>query len=73
MWTKFCKSTIGKVNVAFNKVSKVFMNVPSYSSPSWLLLICDVMNFLPLKLLIIEFLEFLWVLNIEQACLPNLL
>ena len=29
MWTKYRKSTIGKVNVAFNKVFKVFMNVTS--------------------------------------------
>ena len=44
MWTKSCKSTIGKVNVAFNKVFKAFMN-----DPSWLFLICDVMDFLPLR------------------------
>ena len=48
MWTKCHKSTNGKVNVAFNKV-KVFMNVPSFFSPSWLFLICDVLNFPPLR------------------------
>ena len=42
MWTKCRKSTIGKVNVAFNKMLKVFSNVPSSFSPSWLFLICDV-------------------------------
>ena len=49
MWIKYCKSTIGKANVAFNKVFKVFMNVPSSFSPSWLFLICDVLNFPPLR------------------------
>ena len=49
MWTKYRKSTIGKVNVAFNKVFKIFMNVPSSFSPSWLFLICDVLNFPPLR------------------------
>ena len=54
MWTKYRKSpgrksTIGKVNVAFSKVFKVFMNVPSSYSPSWLFLICDVLNFPPLR------------------------
>ena len=49
MWTKYRKSTIAKVNVAFNKVFKVFMNVPSFFSPSWLFLICDVLNFLHLR------------------------
>ena len=49
MWTKFRKSAIGKVNVPFNKVFKVFMNVPSSFSPSWLFLICDVLNFPPLR------------------------
>ena len=49
MWTKYRKSTIGKANVAFNKVFKVFMNVPSSFSPSWLFLICDVLNFPPLR------------------------
>ena len=44
MWVKFCKSTIGKVCVAFNKVFQTFMNVPSYLLYSWLFLICDVMN-----------------------------
>ena len=28
MWTKCCKSTIGKVNVAFNKVFNVFFEYP---------------------------------------------
>ena len=49
MWTKYRKSTIDKVNVAFNKVFKVFMNVPSSFRPSWLFLICDVLNFPPLR------------------------
>ena len=49
MWTKYRKSTIGKVNVAFNKVFKIFMNVPSSFSPSWLFLICDVLNFPTLR------------------------
>ena len=49
MWTKYRKSTIGKVNVAFNKVFKIFMNVPSSFSPSWLFLICDVWNLPPLR------------------------
>ena len=49
MLTKYCKCTIGKVNVAFNKVFKVFVNVPSSFSPSWLFLICDVLNFPPLR------------------------
>ena len=49
MWTKYRKSTIGKVNVAFNKVFKIFMNVPSSFSPSWLFLICDVLNFRPFR------------------------
>ena len=49
MWTKYRKSTIGKVNVSFNKEVKVFMNVPSSFSPSWLFLICDVLNFPPLR------------------------
>ena len=41
MWVIFCKSTIGKVCVAFNKVFQIFMNVPSYLHHSWLFLICD--------------------------------
>ena len=49
MWTKFRKSKIGKVNVAFNKVFKVFKNVPSFFSPSLLFLICDILNFPPLR------------------------
>ena len=49
MWTKYRKSTIGKVNVAFNKVFKIFMNVSSSFNPSWLFLICDVLNFPPLR------------------------
>ena len=31
------------------KLLKVFMNVPSFFSPSWLFLICDVFNFAPLR------------------------
>ena len=49
MWTKCRKSTIGKINVAFNKVFEVFMNIPCYFSLSWLLLICHVRNFPPLR------------------------
>ena len=49
MWINFCKSTIGKVCVSINKVFKAFMNVLSYFNPSWLFLICDVMNFPPLR------------------------
>ena len=49
MWIKYRKSTIDKVNVAFNKVFMVFMNVPSSFSPFWLFLICDVLNFPPLR------------------------
>ena len=49
MWTKFSKSTIDKVNVVFNKVLNVFMNVPSCFSPSWLFPMRDVLNFPPLR------------------------
>ena len=49
MWTKFRIGTIGKVNAAFNKVFNVFMNVPSFFTPSWLFLIYNVLNFPPLR------------------------
>ena len=48
MWIKFCKSTTGKICVPFNKVYQTFMNVP-YLRHSWLFLICDVMNFPPIR------------------------
>ena len=69
MWTKFCKRTIGKVNVDFSKVFKAFMNVHSYFSLSWLFLICDVMNSTSLRRkLVLRFMK-----RIEKKTSSNML